>query len=952
MRSRILVIPAVSDLDSFSRLIAHLGHYLSYVNPERIAVVVDSSLLREAEEWLQSPSLPPEFGDRVAERVEAMRNKIALAAWPSDLEALVLTSDLILDWDVRRSDAEPWASIKRRYRALRSLFIIDWQGSRMGAARLADLGRILGQGRAFDRSQVEAFGRLAERVGRAPRAYLVGTGPSARTALDRDLSDGIRIICNTVVLDDELMDHVRPHILAFADPIFHFGPSTYAQRFQQAVVEQSRKHDFSIVTTEHYAPLLRAHNPEIAERVIALRHGKKTWPDNFDLVAHPAVLPYANVLTILMLPLGASFARSVGLIGFDGRNPDENYFWRHGSTVQFDRELQEIRLVHPGFFEVDYADYYADHIATLERLFVGLDERGIEVRSLANSFVPALRRRSMAPFEGSPVPATESRPMLVSLAPDWIGDAGHHGPFERRVHEVAEATGHAHIALASAGLQPVADWQIPTFSEPTYGSGGRFAPVGRLFEGELRIALEHLRLRPDAVLYLYTADVWHVVAILAVAADYPDMRFVVNLMRSHGWLDRALDNSDPWVESLVDLLRECLIAAARTNVDVVVDSEALARDVELLTGQPVLVWPMIAVSGMSPGRTDPPLAPGAPHIVAPVQAQSGRGFADLVALAERARERLERGELRLTTRWPLDGANPPMIRLAERFEEQGGQLVKGILADEAYMELVASADVVLVPYRIRPFRTRTSAVAIDALLAGKPVVAVRGTWAGDLIERYGAGLTYADGDVADMDSALTQVISHLDMYRSKVAAIGSVVQAEYAPERLVEFLRDGRTAPKPDAQAPVDTDDLRERTDRMRRLHQWHVVAENSTRMDGAIREDDHQRTIEIQRDEADALKRAIAHGDRARGVRGGAGRRGAAVKGDKRVAIWRRGGIRRAMSGSLRAVFALCGFLILLAGGLAVTGYDVPALLALAAAVGTSALGTLVVAVRLERRT
>ena len=105
------------------------------------------------------------------------------------------------------------------------------------------------------------------------------------------------------------------------------------------------------------------------------------------------------------------------------------------------------------------------------------------------------------------------------------------------------------------------------------------------------------------------------------------------------------------------------------------DSEALARDVELLTGQAVVVWPMIAVSGMSPGRIDRDVAAGVPHIVAPVQAQSGRGFADLVALAERARGRLERGELRLTTRWPLDGANPAMVRLAERFEEQGGHLV-------------------------------------------------------------------------------------------------------------------------------------------------------------------------------------------------------------------------------------------------------------------------------------
>jgi hypothetical protein len=78
--------------------------------------------------------------------------------------------------------------------------------------------------------------------------------------------------------------------------------------------------------------------------------------------------------------------------------------------------------------------------------------------------------------------------------------------------------------------------------------------------------------------------------------------------------------------------------------------------------------------------------------------------------------------------------------------------------------------------------------------------------------------------------------------------------------------------------------------------------------------------------------------------------KRGVAVKGNARLPVSRRRGIRRAISGSLRAAFVASGLLIILAGGLAVMGYNEPALLALAGAVVTSTAASLVVAVRLER--
>lgn len=953
MRRRILVIPTVTELDSFSRLIAHIGHYFSHVAPERIVVPVEASLLREAETWLDSPSLPPAFHEGVLDRIHSVRDVIALRPFRrSDLEKLALTSDMVLDWNIARSGGEPWQSIKSGYGPNRTLFTIDWQGIRLGAAFLAQAANVLVQGRTYDRSQAEKMRKLVERLGPASRAYLIATGPSARAALERDLSDGVRIVCNTTILDDGLMQHVRPHVLAFADPIFHFGPSTYAQRFQEAVVEQAKKYDLTVITTERYASLLRAHKPDIAERIIGVRQGTDKWPDNFDLRFHPAVRPYPNVLTMLMLPIAATLARSIGLMGFDGRDPDDDYFWQHGPTVQLGEELHDIRLVHPGFFELDYADYYSEHISTVERLFTQLEERGIEIRPLTYSHIPAVRRRS-APRLPTAVTTAALRGALVSLTPDWIGDFGHFGPFERRMHEVAEASGVPHVALTSTGLQPDAEWQVPAFSEASFSSasGNRFAPVGSRFDGELRAALDQLQLGGDSVVFFYTADIWHLSAILALAADQPGLRFIVNLMRSHGWIERALDEPDPWVEGLVDLLRSFLAATSGTNVTITVDTEALARDVELLTDHRVAVWPMIAVSP-SPARVDRPDEDGTVHVVTP----NAKGFPELIALAERLNGRLERGELRLTARCPADGMRPELSRVAERLEAQGVRVVRGHLTDEQFAELVASADVALIPYRVSPFRTRTSGVTVDALLAGKPVVAVRGTWAGDLVDRHGAGLTYPEGNAAEMEAALFKVIAHLDAYRRRVAEIRSDVQTEHAPERLFEFLRVDPGAVERAQVAAADVEALGRQTDQMRRLFRWHLISENSSGVAAAIREDDQRRAIDQAKDQVESLKRGVAYRDGARTV---AEKRGSAHPqlGGGGIGRGRRFGsrgrvVRQALSGSLRPVLATSALLSISAGGLAVSGYDVAAVLAVAAAAAASALGSLVVAVRLQRRT
>ena len=69
----------------------------------------------------------------------------------------------------------------------------------------------------------------------------------------------------------------------------------------------------------------------------------------------------ANILTFLMIPMGATFTQSVHILGCDGRPLEDSYFWGHNKTTQLNDKMQNIQRVHPGFFNIDYNEYYETH---------------------------------------------------------------------------------------------------------------------------------------------------------------------------------------------------------------------------------------------------------------------------------------------------------------------------------------------------------------------------------------------------------------------------------------------------------------------------------------------------------------------------------------------------------------------------------------------------------------
>jgi hypothetical protein len=238
----------------------------------------------------------------------------------------------------------------------------------------------------------EHFARMFNQLS-GKRAYIFGTGPSIRRAFEYNFSDGVRIICNSMVKDDEMLEYIQPQILVFVDSVFHFGVSKYSGEFAQDLIKVVRKYHPYIITNQVGGALLQAHYPELSEKLIvvkAIRFGSpvRLTPESF------GTRDYTNVLTRYLLPLGAGLAREVILLGFDGRAPAEKYFWKHNASTQYTEKMDSTQLSHPAFFrDVSYDGYYQKHCKVLGNMAVKFEKEGVSIHTLTQSYIPALKAR-------------------------------------------------------------------------------------------------------------------------------------------------------------------------------------------------------------------------------------------------------------------------------------------------------------------------------------------------------------------------------------------------------------------------------------------------------------------------------------------------------------------------------------------------------------------------------
>jgi FkbM family methyltransferase len=389
--TRIAYFPVVEEEDQLIDLLSRAAWFLTFSPIDKVYVFVARPELMDVR-WRVAPGMDPE----IAQRFDALRRVIEFvpASREADLLPVMDQVEMVLRW---RQDASPeWLSEATHSSLLsdKQVFEIDPHSVRMEGANFIDVSFKLGPRQAdLAASNRDRFAEIAQRLGRFDQAVVLATGPSV-SDYDRYQYDGVLgVVCNTVILNEELMEAVQPEFVVFADPNFHFGPSQYAASFRDNLRRAAERFEFTICTPLKYYAVFTAAVPELADRTIAIPF-RKDREFNFDLASDFELRTTANVLTFVMLPLATTFARTVSVLGCDGRPLSEDtYFWRHNSTTQIDEKMKNIREVHPGFFKREYNDYYLEHCQILDEQLSAGERSGYRFESLAESHIPAFKER-------------------------------------------------------------------------------------------------------------------------------------------------------------------------------------------------------------------------------------------------------------------------------------------------------------------------------------------------------------------------------------------------------------------------------------------------------------------------------------------------------------------------------------------------------------------------------
>lgn len=246
-----------------------------------------------------------------------------------------------------------------------------------------------------------------------------------------------------------------------------------------------------------------------------------------------------------------------------------------------------------------------------------------------------------------------------------------------------------------------------------------------------------------------------------------------------GWVRAA-----SWVKLALRLLRR----APRGRVRLVTDSARLADEYLALGAEQVTVVPIPHTTVIRKERRDPS-APA--RLVMLGDARTEKGFAILAQAIEllRSQQRVSGVEfvVQANTQSPVYAG---LIPVRERLRAVPGVTVldRALPADE-YDALLASADLVLLPYDRGVYRSRSSGPFAEALAAGIPVVCTADTWMSDQLERYGAGELCTSGDAQSVADAIERAVASLPALTARAASARDAWTAFHSPASFARVMR-------------------------------------------------------------------------------------------------------------------------------------------------------------------
>lgn len=764
----LVFFPVVTEEQQLMDLISRSAWFLSYSEFEKIHIPIANEGLSKAPWRIVSG-----IDEKLVRNFDALRQKVVfvVASCEAHLEPCMSGASAIMRWKKDSIPSFVSAKTLATWEKGKKILQVDPVAIRQEGSFYIDAGlHVLKNRAALIEENKRKFDKLAAKLGHFDRAYLLATGPSVANYRSFDYTDAITIVCNSVILDDALMEHIRPQLLVFADPIFHFGPSQYAAAFREKLRRSASEHDFTICMPFKYYPLFVSAMPDLRERTIAFPFIKER-EFNFDLRNEFILRTTANILTFLMLPLAATFADEIGIIGCDGRPLTENtYFWSHNPSTQINDKMANIQEVHPGFFNIDYNDYYAEHCETLGQQLTAGERAGRKFVSLGFSHIPALRSRFGRGKRAGSQTRNERPTTVLFLDPDGKDWSGHYMAYNEKVVGSFAASGAEVKVVCRKDLSPEIlssrPHYLPVLTAHSWEIGHRRhnEEFTAALERELfPIVEQEVAGGRSVFIYLYFGSIEHVSVLATLCAKHPEVGVNVNLHYTSNRISSSwwIDLWRPWFQWL-DSAGQRLVATVPTaelQADLV-DAMGCILDVapHPSTGVDDLQFHRLAKS------TGKPAADRDLHVLFPSAPRLEKGYR---ASVECVRLLAHASRIRSTIRHAPTAATPAELAKALEDMPSNVDVVKGALSNDEFVELFKSSDMVVLPYTAEAFAKRTSGLLIDAIYCGVPSVVVTGTWLAHVVDRYGCGVVVPDERPESLRDGVLKLQTNYPKFREK-----------------------------------------------------------------------------------------------------------------------------------------------------------------------------------------
>ncbi|RED16168.1 glycosyltransferase [Parasphingopyxis lamellibrachiae] len=732
--------------DLICRLAWHLSPYL-----DKIGVIK----IQAKEKDIEDINVPDNLDTHIQQHIDALKAKISLTSEEtlrSNLNSVDPRKHLFLLADEGSFSA--FADESRRFSGNQRFFRIDPQNVRMeGSFYLWATLHAFRDEKAEAEKFSKKFAEMADDIGEHDKSYVFGTGPSLSKFVDEnDFADGLTIVANSIVMNDDILDKLAPRIIAAGDPIFHAGCSNYAAAFRTALVKAMDKTEAWLVCPLRDVQIYLTYLPQhVHDRIVGIPFDAQMVPPS-DLTENFRLKPYGNILTLMLLPLASTFSRNIHIAGCDGRPVSQNSaFWAHDKKAQFVDKMDDIKTTHPAFFAIDYNDYYLEHNRNLETVLSALESDGRTCVNETQSYLPALFARN-----GTDLLRAEDQegqcylPETVAIIdPDAKGEWGHFLSYDRRLGEVAENAGLDFYILCRKELSNLAgekkDQIIPVFSRHSWTLGNKWPDVKTedldAFATEIEQGIRELerKVSGDILLFMYCGSIEVADILEHVLVSHPRVRAVINLFWAYGFdiTDPAYTNQ--W-RSLIQRL-----AKGTGRVRIMHSTQQITADyfVDYSIEIPVLPHPSTTFGDVAAQRlasdSERWLRRDRPaRILFPGGARPEKGY----AIGAKACEILDRGDRMEVSFRARKAENTPgaMLAVLDALKSTNTILVEEDFENDDFVSWLKSADVIVVPYLPEAFSNRTSGMLVDAMLLGIPVVAVQGTWLADEIVRHGTGV--------------------------------------------------------------------------------------------------------------------------------------------------------------------------------------------------------------------